>query len=118
MNRRQIAIRQFVAIGFAIFAALYVIGAHCTGCGLTPKQASDDTKVACTVLEAFEGGAVVDSICATAPELASIADTIATSKAPDSGARMATRCRMIPTTTVCASDSELRAAIQKVKASR
>lgn len=37
MNRRTLAIRQFVAIALACFAALFVIG-HCTGCFAEVKQ--------------------------------------------------------------------------------
>lgn len=118
-SRRTLAIRQFVAIGLALLAALFVIG-HCTGC-LTPKQAGDVTQAGCQIVEAFEGGQVVDSICASAPELAQIATAALDARSAeraDAGARMTLRCRQIPTTGTCATDAELRVAIAKVKASR
>ncbi len=34
--RREIAIRQFVAVGLALFAVLFVVG-HCSGCGASPE---------------------------------------------------------------------------------
>ena len=39
MNRRAIAIRQFVAWGLAVFAALWVVG-HCQACSapMTPQE--------------------------------------------------------------------------------
>ena len=43
MNR-TLAIRQFVAVSLALFAALYVLG-HCVGCGL-PGDSTADTELA------------------------------------------------------------------------
>ncbi len=106
---------KFIAIALAVFAALYIIGTQ-MGC-LTPAEAKTDTQGACTIVEAFVDNAVVDSVCAFAPELATLAAEAMAMRA-DSGARYATRCRIIPQTTTCATDAELLAGIRMVKAAR
>ncbi len=98
-----------------IMAMMVLIAA----CGITPKQASDATTGACKIVDAFAGDAIVDSICATAPELAALATIVAESrKADPASAHKVSACRPIPDTATCATDAELRMAIQKVKASR
>lgn len=99
------------------FATLLGVSA----CGVTPKQAGDGTKAACTIVEAVTDSALVDSICATAPELASLAAFVASVRADagsDAGARMAAPCKVIPQTTTCATNAETAAAIRALKAKR
>ncbi len=117
MNRRTIAIRQTLAAGVVLLAALFVVG-HCSGC-LTPKQAGDATDSACQVVEALAGDGTVDAICAFAPELAEIAALVMANRADGGPGRMAVRsCAIVPTTTVCATNAERLAAIRAVKAKR
>lgn len=89
------------------------------GCGATPKQVSDGTDAACKLVEAFSGTPAVESICATAPELAALAaaalDARAAAAARD---RKADQCKPVPTTTVCVTETELAAGIRSVKAKR
>jgi hypothetical protein len=103
-------------IPIATIALIRIIAA----CGVTPKQAGDGTQAACTLVQAFEGSAVVDSICAFAPELAAIGASVMAARADagDAGARMALKCTVIPDTAVCATNAETLAAIRKVKAAR
>ncbi len=105
-----------VGPGIAVAATLRII----TACGVTPKQAGDGAQAACTLVQAFEGSAVIDSICAVAPELAAIGAAVMASRADagDAGPRAALACKPIPGTEVCATNSETLAAIRKVKAAR
>lgn len=100
-------------------AALLLVGSV-LGCGVTPKQASDGAQAACTLVEAYADSAAVDSICATAPELAAIAAAAAEARAAarDAGARSAAPCRRIPGTETCATEAEIAAGIRAVKAKR
>ena len=84
---------------------------------VTPKQAGDGAKAACTLVEVFTDSAVVDSICATAPELIELGAIVMMAR-PDAEARKTLKCSVIPTTQVCAESSELIFAIRKVKAKR
>ncbi len=96
-----------------------VVGSILGACGaVTPAQVGADTKGACTIVEAFENSAVVDSVCAFAPELATIAAEAMSARADAGAARYATRCRIIPQTTTCATDAEILAGIRAVKAAR
>ncbi len=80
----------------------------------TPKQAGEATRAACTLIEAVAEDTTVESVCATAPEVAEIIDWIATS-APDARAKRVAMCARIPTTSVCATNAETLRAIRKVK---
>ena len=115
-SRKTLALRQFVATGFALLALLFIVG-KCTGCNVTPKQAGDATEAGCALVQAFTADHVVDSICATAPELAQLAAAAMASRA-DSGARTVVACKIIPTTTTCASNAETLAGIRAVRAAR
>jgi len=89
-------------------------------CGVTPKQAGDDAKAACTLVQAFEASAVVDSICATAPELVELGAVVLASRADagDAGVKVSA-CKPIPgPLSVCATNAETLAAIRNVKAAR
>ena len=72
MNRRMIALRQFVAVSLALLAALFVFG-HCTACSLfTKKNANtvlDFVQIACVIQNATLGEAHVAQICGIATEL-------------------------------------------------
>ena len=72
MNRRMIALRQFVAVSLALLAALFVFG-HCTACSLfTKKNANtvlDFVQAACIIENATLGDAQVAQICGIANEL-------------------------------------------------
>ena len=113
-SRKTLALRQFVATGFALLALLFIVG-HCS-C-VTPKQAGDATEAGCALVQAFTADHVVDSICATAPELAQLAAAVMAARA-DSGARTVVACKIIPTTTTCASNAETLAGIRAVRAAR
>ncbi len=103
-----------VGSGIAVTALFRVI----VGCGITPKQAGDATDAACTVVEALTPDQTVESVCAMAPEVASIVAFIASTRADAGPARYAERCKLIPTTTVCATNAETLAAVRAVKAKR
>ena len=95
------------------------------GCGVTSNQASEGAKASCSLLEAFADNNVIDSICATAPELAAIAaDIIAKRTANADGGidggigKKLDKCRALSTTQVCATESEILAGIKVTKAAR
>ncbi len=102
--------KKTIALAFVLFAA----------CGVTPKQAGDAATDACTIVKALDPSAVVDSICATAPELAALGAFVAGTRADagGAGAKRADPCEVIPKTTVCATNAETLAAIRAVKAKR
>lgn len=90
-------------------------------CGVSASQVESGAKLACTLVEAFQEGKVIDSICATAPELAGLAANVLAQRevTRDAGIpRGAISCRTIPTTEVCAVGYELAIAISHVKGRR
>lgn len=89
-------------------------------CGFTPKQAGEGAQATCTLVEAFADSATVDSVCATAPELAALtaAALDARATARDAGSRYAAPCRRIPGTETCATEAEIAAGIRAVRAKR
>lgn len=101
--------------------AFLFVGVVLAACGITPKQAGDGAQAECKIVEAIADSTVVDSVCATAPELVALATAAAEARAAaqDGGARKAmARCRMIPGTETCASEAEIAVGIRAVKASR
>lgn len=105
-----------VGAPIATIAAVRILAA----CGITPKQAGEVADASCKVVQVIENSAVVDSICALAPELAAMGAYVMASRADagDGGARMAIACKLIPGTEVCATNAETLAAIRKIKAAR
>jgi hypothetical protein len=99
---------RFLAITSAILLA---------ACNVTPKQAGAGTQAACTLVQAFSDSVVVDSICASAPELAELAAAVMASR-EDASARKAGPCRPLPESDVCATESETLRAIRAVRAMR
>lgn len=89
-------------------------------CGVTPHQAADGTQAACTLVQAYAQNAVVDDVCASAPEIAAIiADIAAMRASQDAGTTpKLDKCRMIPTTKTCATEAETLGAVRKLKASK
>jgi hypothetical protein len=89
-------------------------------CGVTPNQASDGTKLACTLVQAYSQNAVVDDVCASVPDIAAIVADIAAMRASKDAGTTAKldKCRMIPTTKTCATEDETLSAIRKLKASK
>jgi hypothetical protein len=74
--------------------------------------------VACSLLTAFGGTSDEQTLCADATDLAVIADSIKLARA-DSGLGMkANKCKLVPLTTVCATDTELATAIKARKGSK
>lgn len=74
--------------------------------------------VTCTVLEVVTADQTVHDVCATEKEVDRIVTMIRTARA-DGGPRFASsRCRIVPTTTLCAEPAELARAIDAVKDSR
>lgn len=71
----------------------------------------------CQLVENFTGSTVVESICASLPEIATIlevvAPLIALAEKGDAGHARET-CKVIPTTTVCATPSQLHQGIVAV----
>lgn len=94
----------------------------CFGCSGSKVPTSDQVnagvKGVCTLLDAFAGSPKEEALCATAEQLAEISGLIRQSReAPaDAGepARKGLQCKIVPQTTVCATDEELAAAIRKV----
>jgi hypothetical protein len=110
-------------MGLAVGLVCALIGA-CSA-PPTPAQVTAGVDTACAMLRAFDNTPEVTAICATADELAPIAAAAAaamvlTARAADAGAgaRMAGRCTVIPTTTVCATDAALATGIRAALARR
>lgn len=86
---------------------------------LTPEQAGGATKDACVIVQALSGSRVVDSICASAPELVELTKAALDARAAkDGGARGVIACRNISGTGTCASEEEIATAILVVRARR
>ncbi len=98
------------------FAAILGVFAVAS-CNTTPKQAGDATNAACTLVEAFTADTTVESVCASAPVLAELVTAAIAARADAGAARHAEHCKIIPTTTVCATNAETLAGIRAVKAS-
>jgi len=101
--------------GIALIACL-------ASCGVTPNQAATDTKVACTLIQAYHDDKIVDDVCATASDVLALVTDVAVQRA-DAGTdggidAKAAKCKLIPTTKVCATDAETLAAVRRLKASR
>jgi len=96
------------------------VGLIVMACGVTPNQAADGTKAACTLIQAYAQNAVVDDVCATAPEIAAIVADIAAMRASQDAGTTAKldKCRMIPTTKTCGTEAETLNAVRKLKASK
>lgn len=85
-------------------------------CGITPGQIASETKAACTIVQAFVQNEVVYDVCATAPEITAIVADIASMRATaDAGAAKLEKCRIIPTTTLCATSQETLGALRNLK---
>lgn len=101
----------------AIFLASVVLFGLGVNCGTqTPKVVKTETQAACTVIEALAGDATVDSICASAPELAEIVASIIGSRG--GAARKVGPCKSIAGSSVCATKEELATAFALVRAKR
>lgn len=112
--RIRILSATLVAIAIAVF------GLGCPS-AVTPAQSSAIVDGTCTVLEAFESTPLVRTICASADELAEIARIASASRtasASDSGARRVGPCKVVPKTTVCATNEELAKGIDRAIANR
>jgi hypothetical protein len=105
-----------------LLVVIYAIVNYVMGC-LPPKLAGDVAKEACIIVEAYAGTPDVESICATAPEIAELATYAIESMMVarrlggrgDAGEYV---CKRIPDTGTCATDEELVVAIRRVKAGR
>lgn len=94
--------------------------------GCSPAKVKSGTEIGCNVIEAFTDDKIVESICATAPELASLAAEIIASRMAtraDSGTdggspRGTTACKVIPGAAICATNEETLVAIRSLKAAR
>jgi hypothetical protein len=100
-----------------------VLAALIASCGTTPKQAGHATQAGCTLVEALTDSAIVESFCALAPELAELGALVLSTRADagsaDAGtARSTVACKVIPTTTVCATNTETLAAVRTMKAKK
>ncbi len=84
----------------------------------TTQQIGAATDAACTLLDAFASSPEEEALCATADDLAAIANSIRLARADAGPGRKSGICRIVPTQTVCATDGELAAAIKARKASR
>lgn len=88
---------------------------------LTPKEIAVVGKESCTLVGLLDAGPAVESMCATAAELAAIAAAVLAQRSAetDSGVTLARRlegCSLVPSSQVCATSSELTTAIRSVKA--
>ncbi len=103
----------------ARFLPLLALLASC----LTPKEIAVVGKESCTLVGLLDAGPTVESMCATAAELAAIAAAVLAQRnaEADSGVTLARRlesCSLVPASQVCATSSELTTAIRSVKAVR
>lgn len=72
----------------------------------------------CTLIENQTGSTILETVCASLPEIALIVETILALRV-DSGAPTASEvCKPIPKTTVCATPREIHAGIGAVLAQR
>ena len=107
-----------------IFSLIIWLFIFAEACGLTANQASSSTEAGCKLIEAFADNNVINSICATAPEIATIAADIINRRAldadsgADAGARKLEKCRNLPTTPICATETEFLAGIKAAQAAR
>lgn len=108
----------------AFTSAMYVVGCAVGACASfkpTPKQEGAIAEASCTVVDAFAGGPLEQAICATADELIAMEADVRADRS-DGGAgklgRLSGKCKIIPSTTVCATDSETAMAIRARKAAR
>jgi hypothetical protein len=103
-----------------IVAASFVATIIAFACTPAQRQIAHDVSGAgCDAVEAITSDGTVEKVCAIADDIQTILAAVATSRADagaDSGARLAVRCVVIPTTTVCATNAERLAGIRAVKA--
>lgn len=103
-------------IGAALLAL--ILGA----CAAAGREAKTDTNAACDIIQALDSNGTVHQVCAVAEDIAGIVSIVTAERASeaDAGGRvsvvMPAQCRTIPSTNVCATDRELVAAIDRVKA--
>ncbi len=103
-----------------MLGVFYLVIRLASGC-LTPRQAADVTDSSCQTVEALTTNATVESVCELAPGLAELAALALEARAAqrvDGGARGTASCRIIPTTTVCATNAEILSGIRALKAKR
>jgi hypothetical protein len=94
------------------FAVPALITLALIACLPTPKQESAIVDGACTIVEAYSDSPAAEAICATAEELTVIANAARSARVDAGpGVRLAP-CKIIPTTTTCATDKELLPAIR------
>jgi hypothetical protein len=94
-----------------------------SSCSATPKQTAEGAKTACTLVQAFSQEKIVEEVCATAAEILDIVTAIESMRVEsksDGGPTAAKldKCRLIPTTKTCATESETLTAIRKLKATK
>lgn len=112
------SIRETVAVIMVLVGMAIAVDKLCD-C-VTPQQSAAAAKTACTLVEAYRDTPQVESICATAPEIAELATAAVEAMQAEraDGGRKAVECKRIPDTGTCATDAELAAAIRSVKAGR
>jgi hypothetical protein len=104
------------------FVKLLSIAALLASC-LNPREIAVVGKESCTLVGLLDAGPTIESMCATAAELAAIAASVLAQRSAeaDSGASLARKlegCSLVPASQVCATPSELTTAIRSVKAVR
>lgn len=105
----------------AASALAFVAMPFFVACGMpapTTPQVQGLAESGCTIVSAFVNDPRLETVCAGASDLIDIGSAILKSRADAGPARHVTACRFIPTTEVCASESETAAAIRAFKASR
>ncbi len=120
---------RIVTAAVLCFATLTGVLKGTTGCAHapTPGQVGAVADATCTLLAAFAGGPEEQAICATADDLIALETDIRGTRAValvDAGStghamgRKLEPCSIVPGTTLCATQTELAAAIKSRKAKR